>query len=93
MAIASETARNATINLRLQATTRDLIDQAAAAAGKTRTEFIVEAARREAELILLDRCLFSLDKKEFAAFTAALDRAPAANPQLRELLRTSAPWE
>lgn len=85
--------RDATINLRLQAGARDLIDQAAAAAGKSRTEFMVEAARREAENVLLDRCLFALDAKGFAKFKAALDKRPRSNPQLRRVLGTPAPWE
>jgi uncharacterized protein (DUF1778 family) len=85
--------RDATINLRLQASARDLIDQAAAALGKSRTEFMVEAARREAESVLLDRCFFALSEKSFADFAAVLDQAPANNPRLRRLLRTAAPWK
>ena len=89
---ASET-RDATVNLRLQTSARELIDRAAAASGKNRTEFMVEAARREAEAVLLDRCYFALSEKAFAAFSAALDRTPRKNPRLRRLLRTSSPWE
>jgi uncharacterized protein (DUF1778 family) len=85
--------RSATVNLRLQTSARDLIDRAAAAAGKSRTEFMVEAARREAESVLADRCFFALDDKAFAAFSAALNQPPSDNPRLRKLLRTSAPWE
>jgi uncharacterized protein (DUF1778 family) len=85
--------RDATINLRLQSSARDLIDQAAAALGKTRTEFMVEAARREAEHVLLDRCYFSLGEKAFADFVAVLDQPPAKNPRLSRLLKTAAPWE
>jgi uncharacterized protein (DUF1778 family) len=85
--------RDATVNLRLQASARDLIDRAATALGKSRTEFMVEAARREAESVLLDRCYFTLDEKAFAAFTAALEKPPADNRRLRRLLRTPAPWE
>ncbi len=88
----SET-RDATVNLRLQTSARDLIDQAAAAVGKSRTEFMVEAARREAETVLLDRCFFALNERSFADFAAALDRPPADNPRLRRLLRTASPWE
>ena len=86
-------ARNATVNLRLQASARDLIDRAAEAMGKSRTDFMVEAARREAEAVLLDRCFFALKSRDFAAFAAALDKPPADNPRLRRLLRTAAPWE
>jgi uncharacterized protein (DUF1778 family) len=85
--------RNTTVNLRLQASARDLIDQAAASLGKSRTEFMVEAARRDAEAVLLDRCVFALSPKSFAAFAAALDKPPADNPRLRRLFRTAAPWD
>jgi uncharacterized protein (DUF1778 family) len=88
-----QTQRTATINLRLQAASRDLIDRAAAAMGRSRTDFMVEAARREAEAVLLDRCYFTLDPTRFAAFQAALDKQPADNLQLRRLLRSPPPWE
>lgn len=91
--MSTDASRSAVVNLRLQAQARELIDRAAAALGKSRTDFMVEAARREAESVLLDRCYFTLDDKAFAAFTAALDKAPADNPRLRRLLRTPAPWD
>lgn len=90
---ATDTTRNSTVNLRLQSSARDLIDRAAAVQGKSRTEFMVEAARREAEAVLLDQCFFALGDKAFATFVATLDRPPADNPRLRKLLRTSAPWD
>lgn len=91
--IEADASRNATINLRLQASARDLIDRAATALGKSRTDFMVEAARREAEVVLLDRCFFTLGEEAFAAFTSALDQPPTDNPQLRKLLLAAAPWE
>ncbi len=91
--VATDSKRNSTVNLRLQASARDLIDRAAEAIGKSRTEFMVEAARREAEAVLLDRRLLTLDDKAFAKFAAALDQKPADNPRLRRLLRTAAPWD
>lgn len=90
---ATDTTRNSTVNLRLHSTARDLIDRAAAVQGKSRTEFMVEAARREAEAVLLDQCFFGLSDKAFTTFVAALDRPPTDNPRLRKLLRTSSPWD
>jgi uncharacterized protein (DUF1778 family) len=86
------TARDATINLRLQTSARELIDRAAEATGKSRTEFMVEAARQAAATVLLDRCFFALDDKAFKKFAAALDQPPADNPRLRRLLRAATPW-
>ena len=68
------------INLRIEAQTRQLIDDAAAGLGKTRTEFMIESARRQAIDVLLDRRLFMLDADRYDAFMYALDtpRAPVA---------------
>jgi uncharacterized protein (DUF1778 family) len=81
------------INLRTDASSRDLIDRAAEALGKNRSEFMLEAARREATAVLLDQRLFLLDEQAFRRFTAALDAPPTKNPRLQRLLRTRAPWE
>ena len=43
--------------------------------------------------MLLDRRLFQLDDAAFRRFARALDAPPAANPKLRKLLSTLAPWE
>lgn len=81
------------INLRTDATSRDLIDRAAEALGKNRSEFMLEAARREATSVLLDQRLFLVDEKAFQQFTAALDASPTDNRHLRRFLHTRAPWE
>lgn len=80
------------INLRIEAKTRQLIDAAAAALGKTRTEFMVESARREAIDVLLDRRLFALDPERYDAFLHALDNPPPPGPKLRSLLRRTPAW-
>jgi len=90
---ATATPERISINLRTDARSRDLIDRAAEALGKNRSEFMLEAARREATAVLLDRRLFLLDDPAFRRFTAALDAAPAENPRLRRLLLSRAPWE
>lgn len=81
------------INLRIEARTRRLIDDAAAILGKTRTEFMVESARRQAIEVLLDQRLFTLDPKRHDAFMQALDNPPAPGPKLRSLLRRTPAWE
>jgi len=87
------TGRDVIINLRANRNQRAIIDRAAERLGKNRSDFMLEAACREAETVLLDQRYFQLDKKDFDKFTAALDKAPADNPRLRRLLRTKAPWE
>lgn len=89
----SGTGRDVSINLRATRKQRSLIDQAAEALGKNRSDFMLEAACREAEGVLLDRRYFVLGAEDFATFTAVLDQPPAANPRLRRLLTEKAPWD
>jgi uncharacterized protein (DUF1778 family) len=81
------------INLRIETQTRRLIDEAAAILGKTRTEFMVESARRHAIDVLLDQRLFVLDADRYDAFMHALDNPPTPGPKLRALLRRVPAWE
>ena len=85
--------RDAPINIRALPEQRLIIDRACKIAGKKRTDFVLDAACREAENILLDQRLFVLDDEAFAAFEAALAAPVQDNPALRELLTTKAPWE
>lgn len=81
------------INLRIGTRTRQLIDDAAAVLGKTRTEFMVESARTVAIDVLLDQRLFVLDPERHDAFVHALDNPPAPGPKLRSLLRRAPAWK
>ena len=89
----AETTRKSLVNLRVSARDRDLIDRAAAALGKNRTEFMLDATRQAAEDALLDRVLFRLDADRHEAFVALLDAPPSPNRELAKLLSTPAPWE
>lgn len=82
-----------TLNLRIKPDLRSLIDQAAELAGKSRTDFVLEASRRAAEDTLLDRTLVMADPEAFAAFSQRLDAPPAPNDRLRRTLARKAPWE
>ena len=82
-----------TLNLRIKAADRGLIDRAARAAGKTRADFVLEAARHAAENALLDRSFLSVTSDAYAAFLLRLDEPPRPNENLRKTMRTSAPWE
>jgi len=87
------TSRDVSINLRASRQQRSLIDRAADAVGKSRSEFMLEAARREAESVLLDRRYFELDADAFNAFRERLDAPPKADARLRRLVREKAPWD
>jgi uncharacterized protein (DUF1778 family) len=81
------------LNLRIKPELRGLIDRAAELAGKNRTDFVLEAARRAAEDALLDRTVFSVSPKAYAEFLKRLDAPPQPNERLRRTMRTSAPWD
>lgn len=89
----SAAARNTVINLRASDRQKALIDQAAEALGKNRSDFMLDASCREAQAVLLDRLYFPLDTATFDEFTAILDAPPTDNPRLRRLLAEKAPWE
>ena len=84
-------ARNS-LNLRIKPELRGLIDRAAELAGKNRTDFVLEAARRAAEDALLDRTVFTVSPQAYAEFLARLDAPPQPNERLRRTMRTPAPW-
>ena len=90
---ASSADAKGSINLRIERQTRQLIDDAAAVLGKTRTEFMIESARKVAIDVLLDQRLFVLDPQRYDAFLHALDNPPAPGSKLRSLLRRVPAWE
>lgn len=66
-----------------------VIRQAAAAAAKTVTAFVLDAATVEAQRALADRRLFRLDPSRWERFVSALDRPVKEKPRLRKLMRQS----
>lgn len=88
-----EKSRRETLNIRIRPEERSLIDRAAQAQGKNRTDFILEAARRAAEDALLDRAVIAASPEAYAEFLARLDAPPKPNERLRRTLRTPAPWD
>jgi uncharacterized protein (DUF1778 family) len=87
-----ETRREA-LNIRIKPKVRELIDRAAQLAGKNRTDFVLDAARRAAEDTLLDRTVLAVSPKAFREFLARLDAPPGPNKRLLKTMRTPAPWE
>lgn len=85
--------RRETFNIRIQAQERNLIDRAAKARGKRRTDFIIEAARAAAEEALLDQALIVAVPEAYAAFLARLDMPPQPSERLRKTMQTPAPWD
>lgn len=85
--------RDATIHVRVSRKTKDLIETAAAALGKSISEFTLESARKHAIDVLLDQRLFVLDQPQFDAFVHALDHPPPAGAKLKALMKRTPLWE
>ena len=85
--------RRETLNIRIKPEVRGLIDRAAELAGKTRTDFVLDAARHAAEDALLDRAVFTVSPEAHAEFLARLDAPPRPNDRLRRTIEAPVPWE
>jgi uncharacterized protein (DUF1778 family) len=79
------------VNLRMREDVRVLIDRAAKARGKTRSDFMIEAARRAAEDALLDQTLVTVDAASFQHYLDLLDKPPAGEGFDR-LMAAPQPW-
>ncbi len=70
-----------------------IIDRAAALRGRSRTEFVRDAAVRAAEEVLLERSVIRMDSAAFEAFKDAISAPPQAVGEMVERLRRRAPWD
>jgi uncharacterized protein (DUF1778 family) len=89
----SQAMESVSIKVRAQARQRDLIDQAAGRLGRSRSDFMLEAACREAQDVLLEQTFFTVDAGTFAKFQTLLDKPLPPTSKLRRLLKTKAPWD
>ncbi len=81
------------INLRVTRAQKALIDRAAQTRGRSRSDFMLDAACREAESVLLDQCYFQFGAANFKRFLELLDAPPEDNPRLARLLQRKPAWE
>lgn len=82
-----------TINVRAPAQVRDLIDRAAQAVGKTRTDFILEASVAAAQRVLLDQVFYLADEEQMNAFHAVMGQPIDKNLAVQGLLSRQSRWE
>ncbi|SMC36944.1 DUF1778 domain-containing protein [Novosphingobium sp. B1] len=80
-------------SMRLPESDDALIDRAARALGRSRTEFVREAAVRAAEDVLMDKGLVRMSGESLAEFIALLEQPAEAVPALVDVLRRPAPWD
>jgi uncharacterized protein (DUF1778 family) len=90
---AQKTQDSISINIRAKTRQRDLIDQAAKRLDRSRSDFMLEAACRKAEEVLLDQTFFAVNTATFKKFQTLLDEPLPTTDKLRRLLNTKAPWE
>jgi uncharacterized protein (DUF1778 family) len=81
------------ISMRLPQADIAMIDRAAGLRGRSRTDFMREAAVRAAEEILLENSLVRMSSKGFATFLKVLSEPVAPVPEMVELAKRPAPWE
>lgn len=85
--------KSAAINMRVESSKRNLIDMAAKMLGRDRTSFILDAACREAENVILDKQMFLVDNSTFDAFERALEHNSLEdNKCLHNLLNRKKRW-
>jgi uncharacterized protein (DUF1778 family) len=81
------------ISMRLPEADIAMIDRAAGLRGRSRTDFVREAAVRAAEEVLMENRPIRMSVEGFADFMAALTAPTAPVPEMVELIRRPAPWE
>lgn len=69
-----------------------LMDPAASLRGRSRTEFIRDAAVREAEAAILEVGLIRMSASGFADFVAAVEAPPMPAAELVALFKRVLPW-
>jgi uncharacterized protein (DUF1778 family) len=70
-----------------------LIDRAAGLRGRSRTDFVREAAVRAAEDVVMENTLIRMSAEGFATFMQVLAQPASPVPAMIEVARRSAPWE
>lgn len=88
-----DVSKRTTLNMRIKPEERGLIDEAARTLGKTRTDFILDAALRMAEDTLLERTLIKVSPEAYAKFLVLLDAPAKSNERLSKLMNAQLPWE
>src|SRR5216684_4376404 len=81
------------LSMRLPEADIAIIDRAATLRGRSRTDFVRDAAVRAAEDVLMETMPVRMSPAGFKAFMAAVSGPATAVPEIVELFRRRAPWE
>ena len=81
------------ISMRLPEADIAMIDRAAGLRGRSRTDFVRDAAVRAAEEVVMENRLIRMSPEGFDAFMAAVSGPPTPVAEMVEVARRAAPWE
>ncbi|MGD9965231.1 MAG: DUF1778 domain-containing protein [Hyphomonadaceae bacterium] len=81
------------ISMRLPEADLAMIDRAASLDGRSRTDFVREAAVRAAEDVVMENRMIRMSPEGFAHFLAVLAEPARPIPELVEVAKRPAPWE
>jgi len=86
-------ARTQKLDLRISATAKRALKEAAQASRQSLSEFVLNSALTRAEELLADQTRITLSAPEWERFVAALDAPPAPSPRLARLMREPSVFE
>jgi len=81
------------LSMRLPEADIAIIDRAAGLRGRSRTDFVRDAAVRAAELVLMENTPIRMSSKGFDAFLKAMSGPATPVLEMVALARRRAPWE
>jgi uncharacterized protein (DUF1778 family) len=70
-----------------------IIDRAADLRGRSRTDFVRDAAVREAEAVIMENTLLRMSPEGFKHFVAVVSASPKPVAALVKLFKGKSPWE
>ncbi len=85
--------KNHPLSMRLPQADIAIIDRAAGLRGRSRTEFVRDAAVRAAEAVVMETALVRMSPEGFATFVAAISAPAVVVPEIVDLVGRRAPWE
>ena len=81
------------LSMRLPESDISLIDRAANLRGRSRTDFVRDAAVRAAEEVLMESGLVRMSDDGFAEFVSVISAPPSAVASMVKVLTRPAPWD
>lgn len=81
------------LSMRLPEADVAVIDRAAALRGRSRTDFVREAAVRAAEQVLMENTVIRMSQEGFASFLDAIAAPARPVPEMVAMFARQAPWD